>query len=172
MAEREVVEQVASAVDRRTMLRGVAAAGAVCACGLTACASSGSSNPGSGSGSSGSSSSSSSSSGSTGSSGSGGSTGGSGAAIATTSEIPVDGGKIFASHSIVVTQPAAGTFKGFDSTCTHMGCTVGSISDGLIHCPCHGSAFHITDGSVANGPATQPLGTVKITVQGNQIIPS
>ena len=92
------------------------------------------------------------------------------AALATTAEIPVDGGKILSDKKIVITQPAGGTFKAFTAVCTHQGCTVGSISGGAIHCPCHGSAFSIKDGSVVNGPATSPLAPVAIKVDGTSIV--
>ncbi|MFC5215789.1 Rieske (2Fe-2S) protein [Streptomyces coerulescens] len=89
--------------------------------------------------------------------------------LATTSEIPVGGGKIFKDQHVVVTQPEGGRFKAFSSTCTHQQCTVSTVSDGTINCPCHGSKFNITDGSVAHPPATQPLPEKKITVDGNSI---
>jgi Rieske Fe-S protein len=92
------------------------------------------------------------------------------AALATTAEIPVDGGKILADQKIVITQPTAGSFKAFTAVCTHQGCTVGSISGGAIHCPCHGSAFSIKDGSVVNGPAASPLAPVAIKVDGTSIV--
>jgi Rieske Fe-S protein len=93
------------------------------------------------------------------------------AALATTAEVPVDGGKILADKKIVITQPAAGSFKAFTAVCTHQGCTVASISDGAIHCPCHGSAFSIKDGSVVNGPAASPLAPIAIKVDGASILP-
>jgi Rieske Fe-S protein len=46
---------------------------------------------------------------------------------------------------------------------------VSSVQNGLIVCPCHGSSYHITDGSVANGPATQPLAAISVKVSGGQI---
>ena len=58
---------------------------------------------------------------------------------------------------MVITQPAPGVFVGFDSTCPHRGCTVRAVAAGTINCFCHGSRFRITDGSVAGGPAQQPL---------------
>jgi Rieske Fe-S protein len=70
---------------------------------------------------------------------------------------------------VVVTQPTAGVFKGFSSTCTHKGCTVDKIADGTIDCPCHGSKFNL-DGSVAKGPATTPLEAQAVTVQGDSIV--
>ena len=76
-------------------------------------------------------------------------------------DVPVGGGKIF--DQVVVTQPAAGTFKAFSATCTHQGCTVSEVTATGISCPCHGSVFSITDGSVVNGPATKPLTAMKVT---------
>ncbi|EFL31139.1 iron sulfur protein [Streptomyces viridochromogenes DSM 40736] len=89
--------------------------------------------------------------------------------LASTDEIPVGGGKIFEAQKVVVTQPEQGSFKAFSAICTHQHCTVGSVSDGTINCPCHGSRFRVADGSVAHGPATQPLPAEQITVQGNSI---
>src|SRR5690349_10767666 len=43
-------------------------------------------------------------------------------ALAKTSDIPVNGGKIFGDHGVVVTQPVAGEFKAFSCVCTHKGC--------------------------------------------------
>lgn len=89
--------------------------------------------------------------------------------LATTGEIPVGGGKVFAEQKVVVTQPEAGQFKAFSAICTHQGCTVREISGGVINCPCHQSRFAIADGSVQGGPATQPLPTKAIKVEGDQI---
>jgi Rieske Fe-S protein len=90
--------------------------------------------------------------------------------LATTAEVPVGGGKIITGPNIVLTQPVAGTFKGFSAVCTHQGCIVDAIANGTIDCPCHGSKFSIKDGSVVNGPAPSPLPPVAITVQGTSIL--
>jgi Rieske Fe-S protein len=92
-----------------------------------------------------------------------------GGSFTKTADIPVGGGKIFDAESIVVTQPSAGEFVGFSAVCTHAGCVLASVSGATINCDCHGSKFKIADGSVARGPATQPLSTVKITVAQGQI---
>jgi Rieske Fe-S protein len=95
--------------------------------------------------------------------------GGNGAALAKTADIPEGGGKVFADQGVVVTQPTAGQFKAFSSKCTHQGCAVSKISDGTITCPCHGSQFSAADGSVKNGPATEPLAAANIKVEGDSI---
>ncbi|WP_405620366.1 Rieske (2Fe-2S) protein [Streptomyces sp. NBC_01508] len=94
---------------------------------------------------------------------------GQGEVLARTADIPEGGGKVFEAQGVVVTQPAAGQFKAFSSECTHSGCTVGNISNGTITCPCHGSQFDASDGSVKKGPATRPLGAASISVEGDEI---
>ena len=88
--------------------------------------------------------------------------------LATTADIPVGGGKIFADAEAVVTQPTAGQFKAFTSICTHQQCPVADVTD-TINCNCHGSKFSITDGSVVNGPAVTPLPARTVTVSGDSV---
>ena len=90
--------------------------------------------------------------------------------LALTSDVPVGGGKILADKKIVITQPRAGSFEAFSAVCTHQGCTVSSVSGGTINCPCHGSKFSITNGSVVTGPAASALAPVSIKVQGTSIV--
>jgi Rieske Fe-S protein len=95
---------------------------------------------------------------------------GPGAAPATAiakADVPVGSGLV--ADEIVVTQPSAGEFKAFSSTCTHQGCTVRDVAGGTINCPCHGSKFNL-DGTVANGPATRPLEAKATTAQGDSIV--
>ena len=87
--------------------------------------------------------------------------------LAKTADVPVGSGVIV--DDIVITQPSAGDFKGLSSVCTHKGCNVNQVADGLIVCPCHGSKFNL-DGTVANGPATKPLEAKAIVVQGDSIV--
>lgn len=151
--EPEATRATDGSLDRRTVLRGAAVGGAALPL-LAACGSGG---DGTGSGQAG--------------SGSGTRSGG-GAGGGTTvaaSAVPVGGGKILAAAKVVVTQPTKGTFKAFSGVCTHQGCLVQTISDGRINCPCHGSAFSVKDGSVVQGPATQPLADLPVKVQGDQV---
>ena len=104
---------------------------------------------------------------------SGGNGGGGGTAanvLAKTSDVPVGGGKILTDKKIVITQPTAGAFHAFTAVCTHAGCTVDQVGGGTIDCPCHGSKFSATNGSVVNGPAASPLAAVNIKVKGANIV--
>ena len=93
-----------------------------------------------------------------------------GEALTSTADVPVGSGVIIADAKVVVTQPTAGTFKAFSSTCTHLSCQVTSVSGGRIACPCHGSSYSIVDGSVEGGPAPRPLPKVAIKVEGDEVV--
>ena len=142
--------------SRRTVLAAAAGLGALCCGSLAGCATYGASqgtaapagNAGQGQQGSGS---------------------GTGQTLAKTSDVPVGGGIVLADRQIVLTQPTSGVVNAFTAICTHAGCTVSSVSGGTINCPCHGSRFHIADGSVANGPAQQPLAAVPIHVAAGNI---
>jgi Rieske Fe-S protein len=99
-------------------------------------------------------------------------TGGAGTALVATDKVPVGGGVILGGPRIVVTQPAKGTFKAFSAVCTHQSCMVGMVKDNVISCPCHGSAYSATDGSVKNGPATRALRAIPVTVDAGQVVES
>ncbi|MFH9982318.1 Rieske (2Fe-2S) protein [Streptomyces sp. NPDC017179] len=146
------------APDRRTVVAAVGSAGlaaALTACGSKDTSGSGTSTTQNGSGTTG------------GSGGDGAAAGSGGAALARTSDIPEGGGKVFG--GVVVTQPAKGEFKAFSSACTHQGCAVNRIADGVIVCPCHQSEFSAADGSVRKGPALKPLPAKDITVADGEI---
>jgi Rieske Fe-S protein len=103
------------------------------------------------------------------SAGGAGQSAGGGSVLTATDDIPVGGGKVFASARVVVTQPTAGEFKGFSAVCTHMQCIVDQVANGTIDCPCHGSQFSVKDGSVVAGPAPSPLPAQAIKVEGSKI---
>ena len=97
--------------------------------------------------------------------------------ITKTSDVPVGGGQVVVLENakVVVTQPVEGEFHAFSAICTHAGCTVQGVADGIIACPCHGSQFDATTGDVVVGhdntdPSNQsPLSQVEIAVQGDTI---
>jgi Rieske Fe-S protein len=89
--------------------------------------------------------------------------------LANTSEIEVGGAVFLDDPSVVITQPEAGEFHAFDRTCTHQQCPVTDISDGRIHCQCHGSLYDLSTGENVAGPAPAPLTEVPITVQDGRV---
>ena len=93
-----------------------------------------------------------------------------GTALAAVADVPVGGGLVLAAQGVVLTQPVAGTIKGFSATCTHQGCTVAEVSGGTINCPCHGSKFAVADGSVTAGPAPSPLPEKAVRVEGGSVV--
>ena len=161
--------------DRRTVLRcaamaALAGAGApiLAACGGSDNASGGGTSPSS----SGSSSAPSSSAPASSSAPSSSAPAGGGSVLGPVADVPVGGGKVFSDAKVVVTQPTAGTFKGFSAVCTHQGNPIGSVEGGQIVCPFHNSHFSITDGSPVSGPAQSPLPAVNVKVQGGNIVES
>ena len=156
-----------TAADRRTVLRATALGVAVAGVGVTAAACSSSNTAAQGSAAQ--SAVSVATGGSTASATSGSTAAaGSGTTVAT-SKVPVDGGFVDSSAKVVVTQPSAGEYKAFTAGCTHQGCTVASVSNNVIQCPCHGSQFSAKDGSVVAGPASSPLASVSVKVSGSTI---
>ena len=90
--------------------------------------------------------------------------------VAGVEDIPVGGGRVFPERRVVVTQPAAGEFRGFGIVCTHDGCELNAVADGTINGPCHGSRFAITDGSVVRGPARTGLRVEPVAVDGDRVL--
>ena len=135
-----------ASIDRRTILNAAGVAGIASVAGLSACSSGSSSS-------------------STGAAGN--ATAAGGAVSVAKADVPVGGGKIVG--KVVVTQPVAGTFKAFSSTCTHEGCAVSSVADNKILCACHNSYFDAATGAPVSGPAKTALPAKTATVSGDKI---
>ena len=90
--------------------------------------------------------------------------------LASVADLPAGGGLI--TDGVVVTRDDTGEVHAFSATCTHQGCTVSSVSQGHITCPCHGSTFDAATGAVLTGPATRALPAVRVKVRGNQVFRS
>jgi Rieske Fe-S protein len=95
---------------------------------------------------------------------------GGGQVLAATSAVAVGGGVVVSSPPIVITQPTAGQFNGFTAICPHQGCLVSRVEENEIICPCHGSRFSATDGSVINGPAEVGLQAADVAVEGSNVV--
>jgi Rieske Fe-S protein len=86
-----------------------------------------------------------------------------------TSKVPLGGGVILNEADYVVTQPTKGKYKAFTKICTHQGCAVAEVANGVIHCDCHGSEYSIKDGSVVRPPASRPLAEHEVTVSDGKV---
>jgi Rieske Fe-S protein len=95
--------------------------------------------------------------------------GSAGTKLGPAADVPVGGGTVYESLEVVVTQPEAGRFEGLSAVCTHTGCIVDKVADGLIQCPCHGSRYRL-DGTVASGPAPRALPSRPVTVVDGSIV--
>jgi Rieske Fe-S protein len=89
--------------------------------------------------------------------------------LAKVDDVPTDGGVILAEAQVVLTRASDGDIRGFSAVCTHQACLVTRVEDGLISCPCHGSAFDAASGEVVSGPAQRPLAPVRVQVSGDSI---
>ncbi|MFO7983135.1 MAG: Rieske (2Fe-2S) protein [Desulfuromonadales bacterium] len=76
----------------------------------------------------------------------------------------------FQGRPAVVLQPESGRFNAFSAVCTHLGCIVQWQDDeGEFLCPCHAGRFS-AQGKVLSGPPPEPLETLPVASQGDQII--
>jgi nitrite reductase/ring-hydroxylating ferredoxin subunit len=64
-----------------------------------------------------------------------------------------------------------GRFYAFDDTCTHEGCSLaeGELEESTVTCRCHGSKFDVTDGTVLEGPARDPVETYETRVEDGDL---
>lgn len=73
-------------------------------------------------------------------------------------------------HTVAVAS-VGGALQAFDDVCTHRGCSLaeGELEGSLIECPCHGSQFDVTTGDAVTGPATEPVETFEVRVEGDDL---
>ncbi len=64
-----------------------------------------------------------------------------------------------------------GEFFATDDTCTHEEASLseGFLEDHLVECPLHGSQFDLRTGEVHSLPATFPINTYSVRLDGDQI---
>ena len=61
----------------------------------------------------------------------------------------------------VVNRHADGRLQAWSARCTHLGCRLDRVIDGVVVCPCHGSRFD-DQGRVVNGPASKALQPLEV----------
>jgi nitrite reductase/ring-hydroxylating ferredoxin subunit len=76
-----------------------------------------------------------------------------------------------AAGAAVLLYRTAGTVYALASTCSHMGGPLeeGTISDGCVTCPWHGSTFRFADGTIVRGPASTPQPCYQTRIQDGRI---
>jgi nitrite reductase/ring-hydroxylating ferredoxin subunit len=92
-------------------------------------------------------------------------------ALVAAGEVPVGGG-VIVKDTVLVIQPAKGTFKAYDAACPHEGAIVDPPFDGnpIILCPRHNSKFKVADGGRVEGPATRGLRSVRVAVRSGYVV--
>jgi nitrite reductase/ring-hydroxylating ferredoxin subunit len=65
-----------------------------------------------------------------------------------------------------------GTFYATEEICSHAHASLaeGFILDGTIECPLHGACFSIRTGNALSAPATEPIKTYPVSVEGNDVL--
>lgn len=66
----------------------------------------------------------------------------------------------------IVQRHADGTVQAWAARCTHLGCRLDRVVEGVVVCPCHGSRFDAA-GRVLAGPATRPLQPLRVVADPN-----
>jgi len=76
----------------------------------------------------------------------------------------------FGTKPVILIRTAAGDFRAFDATCTHLDCTVQYRKDmGLIWCACHNGRYDLNGRNVA-GPPPRPLDEYRVVIQGEDVV--
>lgn len=65
-----------------------------------------------------------------------------------------------------------GTFYAIGDVCTHSGgpLSEGDVEGDVVTCPWHGAQFDIKTGEVMSPPATEPVQTYRVKVEGGDVL--
>lgn len=92
--------------------------------------------------------------------------------VARVGEIPAGGVKVvrIGDQEIAIFH-VDGAYHAMDDVCTHDGGPLaeGLIEDHVIECPRHGARFDIRTGAVLSMPATAPVTTYPVRLEGGEI---
>lgn len=72
-------------------------------------------------------------------------------------------------HDLVLSRSGEDEVAAVSAICTHKGCTVVATPTEL-ECPCHGSRFETTTGTLINGPAKLPLTPIAVAIRESNIV--
>ncbi|ASR36912.1 ferredoxin [Prauserella marina] len=92
--------------------------------------------------------------------------------IAAVNDVPVGGSTVITTPSgqeAVLARESDTKVSAFSAICTHQGCAV-TAEGAELRCPCHGSMFDAFTGAVKQGPATEPLPSIAVTVENGEIV--
>jgi 3-phenylpropionate/trans-cinnamate dioxygenase ferredoxin subunit len=72
----------------------------------------------------------------------------------------------------IILANVAGVLHAFAAICSHLDGPLvqGALAEGVIECPWHFSRFRVADGSVLAGPATEPIATYPVKVEGDSVL--
>ena len=93
--------------------------------------------------------------------------------VATKDQVP--SGKMYSAWAggrKVLVYNVNGEYYATDEQCTHRECSLaeGNFSGQVVMCPCHLAKFDVRTGAVLSPPATIPLPTYAVKVEGNRIL--
>ena len=78
----------------------------------------------------------------------------------------------FGSHPGLLVRDAAGAYRAFEATCTHLSCTVQYRADlKQIWCACHNGFYDLNGRNVA-GPPPRPLEQYEVHVANGEVVVS
>lgn len=79
--------------------------------------------------------------------------------------------RVEAAGQPVLLTRVGGSLSALGATCSHWGGPLdeGTVEDGCVVCPWHGSRFDLSDGSVARGPASVPQPAYDVRESGDRV---
>jgi len=92
--------------------------------------------------------------------------------VAQVGEIPEGGVKVVRVHDQAIALfHVGGEYFAIDDICTHDGGPLaeGALEGTAIECPRHGAKFDVRTGAVLSFPASSPVGTYPVRIQGDEI---
>src|SRR3990167_11419932 len=94
--------------------------------------------------------------------------------VANVNDLP-EGGlkKVEVNGEPVALYKVEGKFYATTNICTHEECELDEnhlMHGDVVECTCHGSQFKVSDGSVVLPPATEPLKTYQVSVEGEDVL--